>query len=249
MSFFKKITKEFENLGIGGDKKEETPHSEPPPAGQGQRGYGYYGEGGQGGPPPAQYYAAPPQPAYQPPSDKPPLPEGWTSQFDQQSQRWYYVELATGRTQWEAPGQHYTRPSPLIDSRPPMYSHPSDGSRSYTGGAPGYGSPTPGYGGAPGYGSPAPGYGGTPGYGGHDERGYGAPPGAYGGDHSGGYGYGHESDRGEHKEKSGKGDMLLGAAGGLAVGVVGGALIANALNDSDEEHHAPPPAPPADYGY
>jgi hypothetical protein len=39
--------------------------------------------------------------------------------------------------------------------------------------------------------------------------------------------------------------MLLGAAGGLAIGAVGGALIANELNDSDSdhEHSAPPPAP------
>lgn len=38
--------------------------------------------------------------------------------------------------------------------------------------------------------------------------------------------------------------MLLGAAGGLAVGAVGGALIANALDDSDSDHeHAAAPAP------
>lgn len=41
--------------------------------------------------------------------------------------------------------------------------------------------------------------------------------------------------------------MLLGAAGGLALGAVGGALIANELNDSDSdhEHHAAAAAAPA----
>lgn len=44
--------------------------------------------------------------------------------------------------------------------------------------------------------------------------------------------------------------MLIGAAGGLAVGAIGGALIANALDDSDDEHHAAPaPVPAADPGY
>ncbi|KAF4978342.1 hypothetical protein FZEAL_5264, partial [Fusarium zealandicum] len=104
MSFFKKIAKEFENLGIGDkdkdkEEKKEEYHAPPPTESHdSSRAYGYHGEGGHGG--------APPQPAYQPPSDKPPLPEGWTAQFDQQHQRWYYVEVATGRTQWEAPGHH-----------------------------------------------------------------------------------------------------------------------------------------------
>ncbi|KAF4467471.1 WW domain-containing, partial [Fusarium albosuccineum] len=108
MSFFKKITKGLEELGIGDkdkDEKKDESQAPPPQSHDNTRAYGYHGEGGQGGPPPSQYYAAPPQPHYQPPSDKPPLPEGWTAQFDQQHQRWYYVEVATGRTQWEAPGQ------------------------------------------------------------------------------------------------------------------------------------------------
>lgn len=31
------------------------------------------------------------------------MPPGWHAQFDQNSQRWYYVEQATGRTQWDPP--------------------------------------------------------------------------------------------------------------------------------------------------
>ncbi|POR37863.1 Uncharacterized protein TPAR_01926, partial [Tolypocladium paradoxum] len=115
---FQNITQQFHNLGIGDGKREEPQ--------QGQRDYGYYGPG-QGGPPPAQYHAAPPTPAYQPPSDKPPLPQGWTPLFDQQHQRWYYAEAATGRTQWEAPGYD---PRP-----PPMGFGPGDDSRTHGQGA------------------------------------------------------------------------------------------------------------------
>ncbi|KND89141.1 hypothetical protein TOPH_06217 [Tolypocladium ophioglossoides CBS 100239] len=107
MSSFQNITHGFNNLGIGGGKRDEPQ--------QGQRYYGYQGPG-QGGFPPAQYYGAPPTPAYQPPSVMPPLPPGWTTLFDQQYQRWYYVEQATGRTQWEAPG--YVQPPPPVVSRP-----------------------------------------------------------------------------------------------------------------------------------
>jgi hypothetical protein len=47
---------------------------------------------------------------------QPQLPPGWIQQWDANSQRYYYVEQATGRTQWEppmmypggaVPGQHY----------------------------------------------------------------------------------------------------------------------------------------------
>jgi hypothetical protein len=49
---------------------------------------------GQGPPP-----VGPPAPMGAPP----PMPPGWIQQWDQNSQRWYYVEQATGRTQWDPP--------------------------------------------------------------------------------------------------------------------------------------------------
>ncbi|PWI68227.1 hypothetical protein PCL_01996 [Purpureocillium lilacinum] len=133
MSFFKNITDKFDNLGIGDSKRDEA---------QGTRDYGYHGPGDN--PPPAQYVASPPPPAYQPPSDKPPIPSGWTPLFDQSHQRWYYVEEATGRSQWEAPG--YTPPA-------------GDDSRAGFGAPTGYGAPA---------GPPPPGYGG--GGGGYDQQ-------------------------------------------------------------------------------
>ena len=33
----------------------------------------------------------------------PPLPEGWIAQWDPQSGKYYFVELATRETRWEAP--------------------------------------------------------------------------------------------------------------------------------------------------
>ncbi|KAH7170890.1 kinase-like domain-containing protein [Dactylonectria macrodidyma] len=52
-------------------------------------------------PPPAQNKAPPPMPSYPPALS--PVPEGWTIQFSQEYQRWFYFEAATGRSQWEAP--------------------------------------------------------------------------------------------------------------------------------------------------
>ena len=31
------------------------------------------------------------------------LPPGWATQFDQQSQRWFFIDTSTGHTQWEQP--------------------------------------------------------------------------------------------------------------------------------------------------
>jgi hypothetical protein len=32
-----------------------------------------------------------------------PAPQGWTQEYDPRSQRWYYIERATGRSQWQPP--------------------------------------------------------------------------------------------------------------------------------------------------
>lgn len=131
------------------------------------------------------YGGAPPGPVYSPPRDKPPIPQGWIPQFDQQHQRWYYVEEASGRSQWEAPGFN------------------SGGGSDTRGHDPSYG----GGGGGPGYGAPPPQqYGGYPGSSPYPQQ--------------------------QEKQKSGSSGMLLGAAGGIAAGAVGGALLANALGSS-----------------
>lgn len=37
------------------------------------------------------------------PPQSPHMPDGWSQEYDSRSQRWYYVERRTGRSQWEPP--------------------------------------------------------------------------------------------------------------------------------------------------
>lgn len=171
----------------------------------------------------------------------PSVPDGWVAQWNSQYQRWFYVDRSTGRSQWEHPAPPAPE-GPPVGPRPGDEPAGGDGTRSVGGpgsqasgyyggspapsgyGQPGYGSPAPGGYGQPGYGSPAPGYGspspyGQPGYG---QSGYDQSR-AYGGYPQGPYGHGNE-------QKKSNSDMLMGAAGGLAVGAVGGALVANAFS-------------------
>jgi hypothetical protein len=169
MSFLKKLTQEFSELKASftdEPKKEEAtaqgPQQEqqrdygqqPPYGGQpygqqpqyGQQGgynqlspYGApqrYGQQPQYGQPQSQY-PPPPPPSHL--GSPPALPPGWTMQWDPSSQRNYYIETATGRTQWDAPAMSSSQQY----SRPPPHPPPSQG---------GYGQP--GYqagGGAPPY--------------------------------------------------------------------------------------------------
>ncbi|KAF1837652.1 hypothetical protein BDW02DRAFT_565763 [Decorospora gaudefroyi] len=49
--------------------------------------------------------------AYHHPASSPPLaPHGWTREYDAHSQRWYYVERSSGRSQWAPPA--YAPPQP-----------------------------------------------------------------------------------------------------------------------------------------
>lgn len=48
----------------------------------------------------------------------PMAPPGWKQEFDTLNQRWYYVNLSTGRSQWDPPSPNYTQ-APLPPSAPP----------------------------------------------------------------------------------------------------------------------------------
>ena len=141
------------------------------------------GERSYGSPSP---YGAPPPPSARPPAiPPPPLPYGWVQEWEPSTRRAFFVETATGRSQWEAP---------IADSEYGSRDLPPPGG--------GY------YGGAP------------PG-----ESGY--PP-------HGGEGYPPPEGYSEHKEKKEKGlsdnaKMAMMGAGGLAVGVGVGALVAHEL--------------------
>ena len=226
MSFFKKLTKEFDELKAKFTDDDETSktHEASKAKLESDRGEAdaYYGTlaqpaqasgydgsqaGAYGAPAPQQYgqqYGNQPQsqqyaygsshpgqaPQHLPPGS-PPCPPGWSAQWDQNSQRWCYLEQATGRTQWDPPQVHS-----VAGQHGSAYgvSSGQDASR-------GYGSDT------------------------HSAYGQGANHGAYGQsqyDHSGIGGH-------EKQKKSGSNAMLYGV-GGLAAGAIGGALIVDALS-------------------
>lgn len=63
----------------------------------------------QGQPLPQSGYPGSPVPKGGPP----PAPQGWTQEYDARSQRWYYIERSTGRTQWELPSYVLPRAATL----------------------------------------------------------------------------------------------------------------------------------------
>ncbi|KAL8690423.1 MAG: hypothetical protein Q9218_004123 [Villophora microphyllina] len=79
------------------------------------------------------------------PSEAPPqLPEGWLAQWEGQSRKYYYVQRATGHSQWDIPTQPALSvptpdptPQPIDDpfNKPPMSSErgPNEGSENYEG--------------------------------------------------------------------------------------------------------------------
>ncbi|GAD94178.1 hypothetical protein MGYG_06573 [Paecilomyces variotii No. 5] len=128
MSFLKKFeemkifNKEESHEGSRGYDSYGRP---PPPPPQDSYGAPYgqqpsyppqqpYGQPGYGQPsyPPQQSYGAPPSSYRPPPVAPPPLPAGWIQQWDSYSQRGFYVDQSTGRSQWEAPYM----PGPGYDS-------------------------------------------------------------------------------------------------------------------------------------
>ncbi|KAF9697787.1 hypothetical protein EKO04_004213 [Ascochyta lentis] len=63
-------------------------------------------------PPPKQNYGQPP---YSPPA-------GWSQHWDHGSQRYYYIEQATGRSQWEPPTNQFHQPPRPTASHQQRYS-------------------------------------------------------------------------------------------------------------------------------
>ncbi|OJJ50672.1 hypothetical protein ASPZODRAFT_234263 [Penicilliopsis zonata CBS 506.65] len=96
------------------------PYGEPPYAYGGPGGYG-----GPRGPPPRGPPQRPPGPA-PPPGPPPPLPPGWYQEWDANNQRAFWVEEATGRSQWENP-----YPPTQFDRGMPPPVPPMDGGRGY----------------------------------------------------------------------------------------------------------------------
>ncbi|RAL12898.1 WW domain protein [Aspergillus homomorphus CBS 101889] len=195
---------------------DRPPYDRPPSDRPPYQGSPYERPPYQGGPPPERPpyegadrsfdsrppYASPPPSSRPPPVPPPPLPMGWTQEWEPNVRRAFYVEVPTGRSQWEPP---------LGDT---------DGSRDL---APA--GPPAGYYGAP---SPAP-----P----QPEGGYYPPPqqgGYYPPQQQGGEYVDPEEQKSRERKK-----MMMGAAAGLALGAVGGALLNHELGKSYPVTHRP----------
>lgn len=61
--------------------------------------------------------ADPTTPGQEGPSHEPPqLPLGWIAQYDANSKKYYFVEISSGRSQWDIPTQAAQTPTPGADS-------------------------------------------------------------------------------------------------------------------------------------
>ncbi|KAH9819367.1 DUF4870 domain-containing protein [Teratosphaeria destructans] len=124
---------------------EQSGYASHPPYGQ-QPAYGSQPGYGQQPPmqagPPQQPYGAPhgqqpPVQARPPIENPPPLPAGWITQWDSARQRGFYFETATGRSQWELPGQGPSFAAAPYDANRGYDQHQYN-QQGYQAGAPGY---------------------------------------------------------------------------------------------------------------
>jgi len=235
MSFFKKLVDKVEDM-FDDDKdkaKQGENQTQAPPHDQNQtRNYGGEQQQYQQQP---QYQQYPPQQQqYPPPSGPPapygappPMPPGWHAQWDQNQNRWYYVEQSTGRSQWDPPvviGNHppqgpYGPPAGAPPGEAPYALNRGQSDSYYNGQSP----------------MPPPPQQGE--FGHNNHNGY-----------SGGQG---DSNYGgaEKKESSGTGKLVAAGIGGAALGALGGAVIAHEMTEDDNENKAaaqPIYAAPAD---
>ncbi|KAL8974849.1 MAG: hypothetical protein Q9197_000928 [Variospora fuerteventurae] len=124
MSFFKKMVDKIEDMVGDDDKKDKKAKEDKQEHGEGtkdQSSYQNYQQAPFGSQPPGAQPFSPPNP-----TGGPPLPPGWIAQWDANSQRYYFLEQATGRTQWEPPHQ-------IVGSHsgPPPFGAPLMGSHGY----------------------------------------------------------------------------------------------------------------------
>ena len=137
----------------------------------------------------------------------PQVPDGWVAKFDDEYSTWYYVDLKTKKSQWDAPaGTRFDSKSAGDDVPPPAYSPTESKSRSN---APSGNQPRPA--------ASNP----------NTQRDYqqGPPQGQY---------YQQQQQQQPQKQSrfgGGAGSMALGVGGGL----LGGMLLGNAIN-SWEDH-------------
>lgn len=138
-----------------------------------------------------------------------PLPPGFVTQFDPNYNAWFYINTNAGppRSQWLHPADHHDQNNPPNGGVNWDARYPAQGGDRGTPGGGYGGAPAGGYGGG-GYGGPEP----------QQQYGGGYPPQAP------------QAPQAPQKSGGSNTGMMLAAGG---VGLVGGALIANALSDDD----------------
>ncbi|CCH43914.1 hypothetical protein BN7_3469 [Wickerhamomyces ciferrii] len=52
---------------------------------------------------------------------EPQVPDGWKAQYDEKYQTWFYVNLKTGKSQWEAPEGTTFKDKEEAKAQPPPY--------------------------------------------------------------------------------------------------------------------------------
>ncbi|KAL8768740.1 MAG: hypothetical protein Q9209_005158 [Squamulea sp. 1 TL-2023] len=128
MSLFRKMVDMLKDLVGDNDKKKDEMKKEDKhegtqnPCGHNQQGP--YGQQAQYGQQPQysqhQGYGAP-LTQHGSSAGDPPLPPSWIAQWDQNSQRYYYLDQASGHTQWELPQPSYSSSPP--PGFPPKAAH------------------------------------------------------------------------------------------------------------------------------
>ncbi|GKZ79968.1 WW domain-containing protein wwm1 [Aspergillus niger] len=190
------------------------------------------------------------------PPPAPLVPEGWKAEFDDRYQEWYYVNLHTGRSQWERPDrpaqpdgaapppkgpppsyEATTRnrqdPDPRTRDRPDPYYYSSPRPASQSTYAPNrgeipYGYPQPQYG--------YNGYGYNPAY---------PPQPAYPNQYPTAYQNGPDQAQAPRNQKQKKGMGKMGAAAlGVGGGLLGGFLLGEGIEALEDDFDRPPPPGP-----
>ncbi|GKZ24981.1 WW domain-containing protein wwm1 [Aspergillus brasiliensis] len=184
------------------------------------------------------------------PPPVPLVPEGWKAEFDDRYQEWYYVNLHTGRSQWERPDrpaqpdgaapppgyEASTRdrrdPDPRARDRPDTYyASPRPASQSQSVREASYGYPQPQYG--------YNGYGYNPAY---------PPQTAYPTQYPTAYQNGPYQAQAPPNQKQKKGMGKMGAAAlGVGGGLLGGFLLGEGIEALEDDFAGPPPPGP-DFG-
>lgn len=153
------------------------------------------------------------------PNQPPPpsVPDGWLAKYDSNYKTYYYVDLSTGKSQWEAPAGVGSKSA---SGNPPAYSSQQQqpqpqqqANRGYQGGY----APQQSYGPGPGA------YGGAPGYGGYPQGGGGYyPQQAY---------PQQQPIYAQQQQQPARRSNWGGAAMGAGAGLLGGMLIGDMMSD------------------